>query len=79
MFLRDGIATQSDRLFRSGASRSRSSARGAKPVAVFRFLSKDWSPWTTLVRMRERWPELRFEMKLDICRWGNERKCAGAR
>jgi hypothetical protein len=33
------------------------------PVAVFWFLSEDWSPWVTLVRMRERWPELRFEMR----------------
>ena len=36
---------------------------GVVPVAVFRFLSEDWSPWIALVRMRERWPELRFEMK----------------
>jgi hypothetical protein len=36
---------------------------GGKPVAVFRFLSEDWSPWIALLRMRERWPELRFEMK----------------
>ena len=34
-----------------------------KPVAVFRFLSEDWSPWIALLHMRERWPELRFEMK----------------
>jgi hypothetical protein len=27
--------------------------------AVFRFLSGDWSPWIALLRMRERWPELR--------------------
>jgi hypothetical protein len=33
-----------------------------KPVAVFRFLSEDWSPWIALLRMRERWPELRFEI-----------------
>jgi hypothetical protein len=36
---------------------------GLKPVAVFRFLSENWSPWIALVRMRERWPGLRFEMK----------------
>jgi len=36
---------------------------GSKPVAVFRFLSEDWSPWVALLRMRECWPELRFEMK----------------
>jgi hypothetical protein len=34
-----------------------------KPLAVFRFLSEDWSPWIALLHMRERWPELRFEMK----------------
>lgn len=34
-----------------------------KRVAVFRFLSEDWSPWIALVRMRERWPELRFYMR----------------
>ena len=33
-----------------------------KPVAVFRFLSEDWSPWIALLHMRERWPELRFEL-----------------
>ena len=38
---------------------------GVEPVAVFRFLSEDWSPWIALLRMRERWPELRFEMKPD--------------
>jgi len=26
---------------------------GLKPVAVFRFLSEDWSPWIALVRLRE--------------------------
>jgi len=36
---------------------------GVGPVAVFRFLSEDWSPWIALLRMRERWPELRFEMR----------------
>jgi hypothetical protein len=35
---------------------------GGKPVAVFRFLSEDWSPWIALVRMRERWPELSFNL-----------------
>jgi hypothetical protein len=41
--------------------RDRARARdtsGGKPVAVFRFLSEDWSPWIALLRMRERWPEL---------------------
>jgi hypothetical protein len=36
-----------------------------KPVAVFRFLSEDWSPWIALMHMRERWPELRFEMRAE--------------
>jgi pyruvate carboxylase len=50
---------------------SRSSAGGgSKPVAVFRFLSEDWSPWIALVRMRERWPELRFEMKAGYLQIG---------
>ena len=39
------------------------SGGGVGPVAVFRFLSEDWSPWIALLRMRERWPELRFEMR----------------
>jgi hypothetical protein len=33
-----------------------------KPVAVFQFLSEDWSPWIALLRMRERWPELSFQL-----------------
>jgi hypothetical protein len=33
-----------------------------KPVAVFRFLSEDRSPWIALLRMRERWPELSSEL-----------------
>ncbi len=32
---------------------------GLKAAAVFRFLSEDWSPWSALARMRERWPDLR--------------------
>jgi hypothetical protein len=36
---------------------------GMNPVAVFRFLSEDWSPWIALVRMRKRWPGLRFDMR----------------
>jgi hypothetical protein len=46
------------------------------PVAVFRFLSEDWSPWIALLRMRERSPELRFEMKAGICRWTKKRRRA---
>jgi hypothetical protein len=38
------------------------STSGGKLVAVFRFLSEDWSPWIALLHMRERWPELRFKM-----------------
>jgi len=34
-----------------------------KPVAVFRFLSEDWSPSIALARMRERRPGLSFVMK----------------
>ena len=33
-----------------------------KPLAVFRFISEDWSPWIALLRMRERWPELSFKL-----------------
>ena len=44
--------------------RDRRDAKGGKPVAVFRFLSEDWPPWIAVLRMRERWPELRFEMKV---------------
>jgi len=43
---------------------------GGKPVAVFRFLSEDWSPWIALVRIRERWPELRFKMKAGYWEMG---------
>jgi hypothetical protein len=35
-----------------------------KPVAVFRFLSEDWSPWIALARMRERWPGLCFNLSV---------------
>ena len=35
---------------------------GVKPLAVFRFISEDWSPWIALLRMRERWPELSFKL-----------------
>jgi hypothetical protein len=41
-----------------------------KPVAVFRFLSEDWSPWVALVRMRERWPGLRFDMRAGYLQMG---------
>jgi hypothetical protein len=34
-----------------------------KPVCGVPLLSEDWLPWIALVRMRERWPGLRFEMK----------------
>ena len=42
--------------------RERDDASGVKPVAVFRFISEDWSPWIALLRMRKRWPELSFRM-----------------
>jgi hypothetical protein len=45
---------------------------GVEPVAVFRFLSEDWSPWIALLRMRERWPELRFEMKAEYLEMNEE-------
>ena len=50
---------------------------GIEPVAVFRFLCEDWSPLIALLRMRKRWPELRFEMKaeyLEMAVRGQERK-----
>jgi hypothetical protein len=40
----------------------RRDTNGVKPIAVFRFLSEDWSPWIALLRMRERWPELSFNL-----------------
>ena len=43
--------------------RARSEEGGEKRAAVFRFLSEDWSPWIALLHMRERWGELRFEMR----------------
>ncbi len=42
--------------------RDRRDASGLKPLAVFRFISEDWSPWIALLRMRERWPELSFRL-----------------
>jgi hypothetical protein len=42
--------------------RARGDRGGVRPIAVFRFLSEDWSPWIALLRMRERWSGLRFEM-----------------
>ena len=35
---------------------------GVKQVAVFQFLSEDWSPWIALLYMRERWLELSFRL-----------------
>jgi hypothetical protein len=44
---------------------------GVQPVAVFRFLSEDWPPYIALVRMRERWPGLSFNMSVgylqEVC------------
>jgi hypothetical protein len=42
--------------------RDRRDPSGVKALAVFRFLSEDWSPWIALLRMRERWPELSFKL-----------------
>jgi hypothetical protein len=50
---------------------------GLKPVAVFRFLSEDWSPWIALARMRERWPGLRFDLSvgyLQAVRLGGQKR-----
>ena len=47
---------------------------GGKPVAEFRFPTEDWSLWIALLRMRERWPELRFEMKAGYLEMGASRK-----
>jgi hypothetical protein len=44
---------------------ARADASGGQRRAVFRFLSEDWSPWIAIVRMRERWPEMRFGMKAE--------------
>jgi hypothetical protein len=55
---------------------------GVKPVAVFRFLSEDWSPWIALVRMRKRWPGLRFDMRrgyLESGSRGNRRRAQNVR
>jgi hypothetical protein len=52
---------------------------GVKPVAVFRFLFEDWSPWIALLRMRERWPELRFEMRAGYLEMGENHACHAAR
>lgn len=49
---------------------------GLKAVAVFSFLSEDWSPWVALARMRERWSGLRFEMRaayLEDARLGKQK------
>jgi hypothetical protein len=43
-------------------------------IDVLRFLSKDWSPWIALLHMRERWPELRFEMKAGYLQMVGSRK-----
>jgi hypothetical protein len=43
---------------------------GLKPVAVFQFVSEDWSPWIALVRMRERWPQLRFDLGCEYLEAG---------
>jgi hypothetical protein len=50
--------------------RARADASGGERRAVFRFLSEDWSPWIAIVRMRERWPELRFGMKAEYLQTG---------
>jgi len=55
----------------------RRDASGVRPVAVFRFLSEDWSPWIALLRMRERWPELSFKLFPSYLHpaWAPQREC----
>ena len=48
----------------------RRATNGGMPVALFRFLSEDWPPWVAVLRMRDRWPELRFEMKAGYLQFG---------
>jgi len=50
------------RRVRFAMERDRRDASGVKTLAVFSFLSEDWSPWIALLRMRERWPELLFKL-----------------
>jgi hypothetical protein len=54
---------------------ARRDTSGVKPVAVFRFLSEDWSSWVALLRMRERWPELWFKLLPSyLCYGARKRK-----
>lgn len=51
----------------------RREASGVRPVAVFRFLSGDWSPWIALPRMRECWPEFAVRDESGVFADGDER------
>src|SRR5260221_14558616 len=37
----------------------------AKALAVYHFLSEEWSPWIALRRIRARWPHLSFALRVD--------------
>jgi hypothetical protein len=50
---------------------------GVERVAVFRFLSEDWSPWVALVRMRERWPGLKFDMRAGYLQAVDAKRASG--
>jgi len=50
------------RRVRFALERERRDTIGGKPVAVFRFISEDWPPWVAVLRMRERWAGLSFEL-----------------
>jgi hypothetical protein len=38
----------------------------AKALAVYHFLSEEWSPWIALRRLRARWPQLSFACRVDF-------------
>lgn len=35
-------------------------------IAVFRFLSADWSPWQAMLHCRQRWPGLTFDLTYEF-------------
>jgi len=45
-------------------------AQNEGPERGLEEISEDWSPWIALLRMRERWPELSFEMKASYLQMG---------
>jgi len=54
--------------------RERRDSIGGEVVAVYRFLSEDWPSSIAVLRMRERWPELRFDMKAGYLEMGGSCK-----